>query len=65
MGGFLDSQMIGGVFRSGRLGPNSQISAETKVISQTDNFFDTEFDDDQYYKDTKMARGVKVFKKTP
>lgn len=65
MGGFLDSQMTGGVFRSGRLGPNSQISAETKIISQSDNFFDTEFDDDQYYKDTKMANQVKVFKKTP
>jgi hypothetical protein len=64
MGGLLDSSMDGGVFRSGRLGPNSQISSQTKIISQDDNFFDTEFDDDQYDKENKQALGVKIFKKT-
>lgn len=49
MDGYLDGDMIGGVLRSGKLGPNATISPETKVISDIDNFFYTRFDDDQYH----------------
>jgi hypothetical protein len=62
MGGYLNCDMTGGVFRSGKLGPYANISSETKIVSETDNFFDTKFDDDQYNR--KKDKGVlKVFKK--
>ena len=62
MGGYLNCDMIGGVFRSGKLGPYANISSETKIVSETDNFFDTKFDDDQY--DRKKDQGsLKAFKK--
>jgi hypothetical protein len=48
MGGYLNCDMIGGVYRSGKLGPYANISSETKIVSDTDNFFNTKFDDDQY-----------------
>lgn len=60
MGGYLNSYMDGGVFRSGKLGPYAEMSSETRVVSETENFFDTTFDDDDQRKD-KM--GVKSFKK--
>jgi hypothetical protein len=62
MNGFLNCDMIGGVFRSGKLGPYANISSETKVVTDHDNFFDTSFDDDNY--DFKTDKGViKAFKK--
>jgi hypothetical protein len=62
MNGYLNSDMIGGVFRSGKLGPYANISSETKVVTQADNFFDTSFDDDNY--DLKKDKGlIKAFKK--
>lgn len=62
MNGYLNSDMIGGVFRSGKLGPYANISSETKVVTDSENFFDTSFDDDNY--DLKKDRGViKAFKK--
>lgn len=62
MNGYLNCDMIGGVFRSGKLGPYANISSETKVVRDSDNFFDTSFDDDSY--DFKNDKGVmKVFKK--
>jgi len=48
MGGYLNCDMMGGVYRSGKLGPYANISSETKIVSDTDNFFNTKFDDDQY-----------------
>ena len=38
--GYLDGHMIGGVFRSGKIGVNADISKETKLFNNTDNFFD-------------------------
>jgi len=62
MGGYLNGDMEGGVFRSGKLGPYSDISSETKVVSETDNFFDTKFDTDEYDK-AKDKGFMKGFKK--
>lgn len=50
MGGYLNGDMDGGVFRSGKLGPYSDISSDTKIVSDVDNFFDTKFDSDEYDK---------------
>lgn len=62
MNGYLNGDMIGGVFRSGKLGPYANISSETKIVTDTDNFFDTSFDSDEY--DSKKDPGViKGFKK--
>lgn len=65
MGGTLDCQMTDGVFRSGKLGSNSMLSPETKIIQAGDNFFNTDFDDDQMGKNKKLAYDVKLFKKNP
>lgn len=65
MGGFLDCRMTGGVFRSGKLGSNSQISEQTKIISSDDNFFNTDFDDDMMDKSKKLSNEVSIFKKSP
>ena len=53
--------MTGGVYRSGKLGPYANISSETKIVSDTDNFFNTKFDDDQYNrkKDEGSLKGYK------
>ena len=61
MGGFLNGDMEGGIFRSGKLGPYSNISSETKIVSEVDNFFATKFDDDQYDKgkDKGFLKGFK------
>ena len=44
MNGFLNGDMNGGIFRSGELGPYASISPDTKIVSDSDNFFDTRFD---------------------
>lgn len=62
MNGYLNCDMLGGVFRSGKLGPYANISSETKVVTDSENFFDTSFDDDSY--NLKKDKGViKAFKK--
>lgn len=37
--GFMDGQMRGGVFRSGKVGKNAIISKETKLLNKEQNFF--------------------------
>ena len=61
MNGYLNGDMNGGIFRSGKLGPYANISSETKIVSETDNFFDTTFDDDNYNrkKDLGVIKGFK------
>lgn len=44
MNGYLNANMEGGVFRSGKLGPYAYLSSETKIITETGNFFDTTYD---------------------
>ena len=62
MNGYLNGDMYGGVLRSGKLGPYANISSDTKVVSESDNFFDTSFEEDNY--DSKKDMGViKAFKK--
>lgn len=62
MGGYMNGDMFGGVLRSGKLGPYANVSSETKIISETDNFFDTEFDEDRPSGGKKML-DLKSFKK--
>lgn len=46
MEGFLNGDMFGGVFRSGKLGPSATLDSEVKVVTDHDNFFDTKFEED-------------------
>jgi len=62
MNGYLNGDMEGGIFRSGKLGPYASISSDTKIVSETDNFFNTKFDDDDYDKG-KDEGAIKGFKK--
>ncbi len=60
MNGYLNSTMEGGILRSGKLGPNAEISSTTKIVSETDNFFNTKFNIDE---EGKMGvKSVKGFK---
>jgi len=61
MNGYLNADMEGGIFRSGKLGPYASISSTTKIVSETDNFFDTRFEDDDYQ--SKKDKGIMKFKK--
>jgi hypothetical protein len=61
MGGYLNSEMTGGIFRSGKLGPYADLSSETKVVSEYDNFFDTRFDSEDL--ENKDAKKIMTFKK--
>jgi hypothetical protein len=61
MGGYINSDMEGGVIRSGKIGPYANISSTTKIVSETDNFFRTNFDDDQL--DQKDGGGETTSKK--
>ena len=45
--GFMDSIMVGGVLRSGEIGPHANVSKETSVVSyDNDNFFGNKDDDE-------------------
>ena len=46
MNGTLNGSMVGGVWRSGDLGPYASLSSDTKIVSSTDNFFNTPFDEE-------------------
>jgi hypothetical protein len=47
MEGYLNSNMVGGVFRSGKLGPYASMDSEVKLVTDYDNFFDTKFDTEE------------------
>jgi len=59
MNGFLNSDMNGGVYRSGDLGPYASISPDTKIVGSSDNFFDTKFDSQQKEEDKGAIKGYK------
>lgn len=59
MNGFLNGDMIGGVYRSGELGPYAVVSPETKIVGVTDNFFDIKFDKQQKEEDKGSIKGFK------
>jgi uncharacterized protein YjbI with pentapeptide repeats len=46
MNGYMNGDMIGGVFRSGKLGPYATMDSDVKVVTDTDNFFDTKFEEE-------------------
>ena len=46
MEGYLNGDMQGGVYRSGRLGPFATMDSEVKVVTDDNNFFDTKYDDE-------------------
>lgn len=45
MEGYLNGDMFGGVFRSGKLGPYATLDSEVKIVNDTDNFFDVKFEE--------------------
>lgn len=46
MDGYLNGDMFGGVYRSGKLGPYATMDSEVKVVTDHDNFFDTKFEEE-------------------
>lgn len=46
MNGHLNGDMYGGVFRSGKLGPFATMDSEVKVVTDSNNFFDTKYEDE-------------------
>jgi hypothetical protein len=46
MSGFLNGDMIGGVYRSGKLGPFATMDADVKIVTDNNNFFDTKYEDE-------------------
>ena len=53
--GYMNSRMIGGILRSGKLGLYADISDTTEVVNETgDNFFNTNIEDDK-----KGIKGIK------
>jgi hypothetical protein len=46
MDGYLNGDMFGGV-RSGELGPFASMDSEVKIVTDSENFFDTTFDEDE------------------
>lgn len=43
MEGYLNGDMIGGVFRSGELGPYANLDSTVKIVSDSDNFFEVKY----------------------
>jgi uncharacterized protein YjbI with pentapeptide repeats len=43
MDGYLNSDMYGGVYRSGKLGPYATLDSNVKIVTDNGNFFDTKF----------------------
>lgn len=52
MNGYMNADMFGGVFRSGKLGPYATMDSEVKVVTDSDNFFDTKFEEEEGEKGT-------------
>lgn len=53
MQGYLNSEMYGGVFRSGELGPYAFMDSNVKVVNDHDNFFDKTYDEEEEKGDKK------------
>ena len=45
--GYLNGEMRGGIYRSGKLGPYAQMDSEVKIVTDYENFFDTRFDPEE------------------
>jgi hypothetical protein len=46
MEGYLNGDMVGGVYRSGKLGPYATMDSDVKVVTDHENFFDTRYEDE-------------------
>ena len=46
MDGYLNGDMFGGVYRSGKLGPYATMDVDVKIVTDSDNFFDTTYDEE-------------------
>lgn len=58
MDGYLNGNMYGGVWRSGKLGPYASMDSEVKIVTDHDNFFDTKYEEeDQKGKDKGVISG--------
>lgn len=57
--GYLNSNMFGGVYRSGKLGPYATLDSDVKVVTDVDNFFDTKFDTDSKGDSKGIIKGYK------
>lgn len=57
MDGYLNGEMIGGVYRSGKLGPNAILDSSVKIVKDYDNFFDIKYDSDS------EKQGINKYKK--
>jgi len=58
VGGYMNSDMYGGIFRSGNIGPYGTMDSEVKVVNDNDNFFDTSYDaEDDKLKDKGVISG--------
>lgn len=47
MEGFLNGEMLGGVFRSGELGPYASLDSEVKVVNDHENFFNIRYEEER------------------
>jgi hypothetical protein len=57
MEGYLNGDMFGGVYRSGKLGPYATLDSEVKVVTDNNNFFDTKFDTETKGDDKGVIKG--------
>lgn len=53
MDGYLNGDMQGGIYRSGKLGPYATMDSEVKVVTDNNNFFDTKYEEDGQKGDKK------------
>lgn len=44
MDGYLNGDMVGGIYRSGKLGPYASMDSDVKIVTDYDNFFDTKYE---------------------
>jgi hypothetical protein len=57
MEGYLNGDMFGGVYRSGKLGPYATMDSDVKVVTDDHNFFDTKFDTETKGDDKGQIKG--------
>lgn len=57
--GYLNGNMFGGVYRSGKLGPYATLDSDVKVVKDVDNFFDTTFDTETKGDSKGIIKGYK------
>jgi hypothetical protein len=57
MEGYLNGDMFGGVYRSGKLGPYATMDSMVKVVTDHDNFFDTRFEEESKGDDKGEIKG--------